>query len=124
MGDGPGTATIRVHDFTKNEPAGGLARIETTEPAAPGTTGYEEIEVSSIDALVPADRQVSVIHMDLEGFEKKALAGARQTILRCRPFLAIEGRIGAAWMNEMLGEEAYVAASHFEKNQFFLPLPA
>ena len=51
----------------------------------------ESIEVTTIDALV-ADlhlARVDFIKMDIEGAERNALRGARQTLLRYRPRLAV-----------------------------------
>jgi hypothetical protein len=31
-----------------------------------------------------------VIHLDVEGYERAALEGARKTIARCRPLLVLE----------------------------------
>lgn len=50
--------------------------------------GMSKISVRSIDSLVGNDR-VSFIKMDVEGAEKKALHGARKTIERDKPILAI-----------------------------------
>ena len=49
--------------------------------------GSSEIEVTSIDETIRGD--VSFIKMDIEGAESAALAGAEQTIKRCKPRLAI-----------------------------------
>lgn len=51
----------------------------------------ESIEVTTIDALVADLRlaRVDFIKMDIEGAERKALQGARQTLIRYRPRLAI-----------------------------------
>ena len=48
------------------------------------------IRMEAIDAIVPSDRHVGVIHLDVEGYEGAALEGARETIGRCRPILVLE----------------------------------
>lgn len=49
--------------------------------------GKETIEVDSIDSVI--DEPVSFIKMDIEGAEYKALSGAKETVKKCRPRLAI-----------------------------------
>ena len=48
-----------------------------------------QVSVSTIDRLVPKEERVTQIKMDIEGSEYNALLGARETILRCKPKLAI-----------------------------------
>ncbi len=50
----------------------------------------DEIEISTIDSEVSCgDYQVGLIKLDIEGFEKKAIEGALETIKRDRPVLII-----------------------------------
>ena len=49
-----------------------------------------EAEVVRIDDAVPADRDVGIVHLDLEGYELRALRGAVGTIRRCRPIVIVE----------------------------------
>ena len=46
----------------------------------------------AIDDFVPLEREVALIHLDVEGFEAKALRGAMGTIERCLPDLLLERR--------------------------------
>jgi FkbM family methyltransferase len=48
------------------------------------------VRLEAIDDIVPPDRHVGVIHLDVEGYERAALEGARKTIARCRPLLVLE----------------------------------
>jgi FkbM family methyltransferase len=46
--------------------------------------------IESIDSVVPQDRHIGMIHMDVEGYEGPALEGARETIRRCQPIIVLE----------------------------------
>ena len=59
----------------------------------------ETVQVLTIDEVVPPDRTVSVIHLDLEGHEHQALAGALQTIRRCSPLIIVETLPPEDWLS-------------------------
>lgn len=52
----------------------------------------QEIQVRTerLDALVPADRPIDLVKIDVEGAEGLVLAGALETLRRCRPFVVFE----------------------------------
>lgn len=49
-----------------------------------------ETFVVAIDSVIPSDRRIGMIHLDVERFEGPALEGARRTIERCRPTIVLE----------------------------------
>ncbi|KIN74867.1 FkbM family methyltransferase [Sulfitobacter guttiformis] len=49
-----------------------------------------DVEIVRIDDLVPADRKVSVLQLDIEGYEWQALEGAPQTIGKGHPLIVLE----------------------------------
>jgi FkbM family methyltransferase len=48
------------------------------------------VEVVAIDEAIPRDADISIIHLDVEGYEEYALRGAAKTLARCRPLLILE----------------------------------
>lgn len=52
--------------------------------------GVETIEIVTIDESIAEDRQVSILQLDVEGYEKEALTGELKTIARCRPIIILE----------------------------------
>lgn len=52
------------------------------------SVNVEKILVDTIDSVLPCE-DINFIKMDIEGAEIKALHGARNTIARCKPILAI-----------------------------------
>lgn len=71
------------------------ASVSFTEENNSGATGISndengQIELISIDNLYLDD--CSLIWLDIEGFEAEALAGAINTIDRCRPIIVLENK--------------------------------
>jgi len=61
---------------------------ETNEGGTPIGLGGDKAYLIPLDSLELEN--VSLIKMDVEGYEDEAIAGAEQTIRRCRPFIIIE----------------------------------
>ncbi|OIQ39397.1 MAG: hypothetical protein BM563_04470 [Bacteroidetes bacterium MedPE-SWsnd-G1] len=51
---------------------------------------FEEIQIVAIDDVIPEDRNISILQLDIEGFEEQAVKGAVKTIKRCKPILILE----------------------------------
>ncbi len=83
------------------------------------------IRTTTIDAIVPPDRKVTIIHLDLEGHEPQAIAGAMETIRRCRPIMIVEVRYteGDAWLIDALSPLGYRETVRFGRN-VVLEIPA
>jgi FkbM family methyltransferase len=58
------------------------------------------VDIVTVDEVVGRDRRVSIIQLDVQGFEQQALAGALKTIKRCKPLLVLEGMPEEAWLTE------------------------
>ncbi|MFT6717598.1 MAG: FkbM family methyltransferase [Saprospiraceae bacterium] len=92
LSDEEGEATF---NFVKNAPAySGLNKrkyaIENPE--------IEEINVTlkKLDDLIPADKKISLIKIDVEGAEYKVLQGAKELITRDKPVVIFECGLGAS----------------------------
>ena len=62
-----------------------------------------KVEINRIDDIIPKDRPISIIQLDVEGYEKEALTGALETIRRCKPILILEDNnkiINSNWFAE------------------------
>jgi len=57
--------------------------------------------------VLPSDRHIAIIELDVEGFEKPALAGALETIKRCKPILILETLPEEDWLNENIFNLGY-----------------
>ncbi len=51
---------------------------------------FEDIQIEAIDNIIPSNRKISILQLDVEGFEKQALEGALNTIKRCKPLIILE----------------------------------
>jgi FkbM family methyltransferase len=73
------------------------------------------VEIVTIDDVVSEDRSVSVIQLDVEGYEERALTGAMRTIRRRQPLLILETIPSEVWVSENLSPLGYrVAGTVFE----------
>ena len=54
-----------------------------------GGVGYE-VEMVKLDSIIPKDCKISLIHLDLEGYEFEALKGAKEIIERDKPIIVLE----------------------------------
>ncbi|WP_298422492.1 FkbM family methyltransferase [uncultured Kordia sp.] len=64
---------------------GGASRIIDSENGK-----FVPITIETLDNMIPDDRNISILQLDLEGFEIPALKGAINTIKRCKPILILE----------------------------------
>lgn len=55
-------------------------------------------DILTIDSTIPLDRNISIIQLDVEGFEKSVLTGAMSTIKRCKPILILENLPEKEWL--------------------------
>ena len=75
-----------------------------------------QVPVTSVDAVVPRERRVVVVHLDVEGHEEEALAGAIETIRRWRPVLVLESAPRPEWVAQHLGGLGYADAGRLSLN--------
>ncbi|EDP97946.1 FkbM family methyltransferase [Kordia algicida OT-1] len=64
---------------------GGASRIIDSKSGK-----FVPINIETLDSMIPENRNISILQLDLEGFEIPALKGAINTIKRCKPILILE----------------------------------
>jgi FkbM family methyltransferase len=110
-GLGKGRQLAQILTRVGGESLGPTAWItdENSSPEARHKDGeFASVNITAIDDVVPSDRNVSIIHLDIEGYEPAAVDGAMQTIRRCRPILIIEVHFSDEdWLLEKLRPLGY-----------------
>lgn len=78
----------------------------------------------SLDEIIPPDRQISIVQLDVEGHEEQALKGAMKLIERCRPILVLEndhGLISSSWFKKNILSIGYKVANKLHDNRIVTP---
>ncbi|MEX0310736.1 MAG: FkbM family methyltransferase [Tateyamaria sp.] len=134
-----GLKNVELHEVAVGETAGKLPlRVTTgsgeTMGARARITGNHvegktiEVDVTTLDALLDAKRKVSVVQLDLEGFEWPALSGGKDMLLRDKPVIILEAE--KEWVkrdymrniNELFGDGAYACMGRVDRNVIFRPV--
>ncbi len=105
LGSEPGSVLLQT---TSNDgvPLGGSSRVVLDAPRY-GAPEREQVEIVRLDEAIASDRQIAVIHLDVEGHERYALTGAMRTIERCRPLIVLETLPRAEWIAQQLAPLGY-----------------
>lgn len=88
-----------------------------------------EVTIVRLDDLIPEHRQVSIVHLDVEGHEKPALEGAQELIRRCKPVIILEAR--KEWkqrdyekfLRELMPDLNYTLTGGIERNCVLIAQP-
>lgn len=115
LGAGDGVLMLQTADET-GKPLGGASKITPD--------GKEQVIVNSIDQSVPDSEYISIIQLDVEGFEIEALKGAIKTVKRCRPILILEIWEGVdvtqdQWFNNEILGMGYIKTSVVDGNHVY-----
>jgi FkbM family methyltransferase len=124
VGDRDDTVTMQVARPGGRKIAAG-EKIVADAPA--DDARFVSVPLVTIDSLVPKTRKVSVLHLDVEGFERQALKGAARILTDHTPLVVLES--GKAWRNRtylddlaaLAPKAGYHLAGEIEKNAIFIP---
>ena len=102
---------------------GGASKILSREKAY--VLGGEDVQIVTVDDTVPTDRDVSILQLDVEGYEKEALSGALRTLARCRPIIVLEmlpesGILESNWFAENVLSLGYQLTQSIHGNVVFV----
>jgi FkbM family methyltransferase len=88
LGAAAGTQTFKTGRESEPSLGGASRAVKHRRPGG----AYEEVAIVAVDDVVPGERLVSIIQLDVEGFELEALMGAVKTIRGSKPILILESR--------------------------------
>ncbi|HWV57096.1 MAG TPA: FkbM family methyltransferase [Longimicrobiales bacterium] len=107
----------------KGRALGGASRIvEDTS----GARAAQPVDIVAIDDVVPGDRDVGIMQLDLEGYEEQALMGAVATIRRCLPILIVEVMPRSTleqspWFSDSILGLGYERLTTLHENSVYVP---
>lgn len=114
LGERAGKLSMRVFDET-GRALGGASRLATGSNNN-NRAQFIEVDILRLDEVLPRERQVSVLQLDVEGFEQQALSGAIETIRRCEPVLALENLPEKRWLAENILNLGYKESGRLHEN--------
>lgn len=98
---------------------GGRCRIESDMNHPVQLT--DQVKVTALDQVIPSHRRVSMIHLDVEGYEHQALKGALSLIRRDRPMIVLETVPKQPWFEQVsLKELGYRVLRKVDGNTVFI----
>lgn len=83
---------------------------ESEEHLQPGE--LESIEIVPLDSIIPQDTKVTIIHLDVEGYEQEVLNGAAEIINKNSPLIILEIHKEAVRYNEFMQSIGYSPIKH------------
>ena len=92
----------------------GIAKLKVDErgiemgPRSEMSDDGVEVKIVKLDSVIPKDCKISLIHLDLEGYEFQALNGAKEIIERDKPIIVLEIDTRAVDYNNFMSTLGYV----------------
>jgi FkbM family methyltransferase len=121
---------VRLHNAALGAKNSSVSYVLHDEHGRPlGGAGYvseqpmvesEGVAQRSLDDVVPADRHVSILQLDVEGFEEEAMRGASELLRRERPILILETVPISTWFSDQMGALGYQMTSQLNGNSVFV----
>ena len=100
----------------QTENAQGIAMAGTSKIVDGEVNGTTiPVDVARLDDLIAKERSISLIHLDVEGYEVPALAGAGRILNDNAPYLVLEA--GKLWMRRLI--ENHLKTTHPELGYVF-----
>lgn len=118
LGERRGYLPLVISD-TDGLSLGGGSRIVQEEDEGE-TNGSITVEVVTVDEVIASEREISIMQLDVEGYEKSALAGALKSIRRCKPILILESLPDEDWLSQNILQLGYRIAGTAHDNTILI----
>lgn len=121
VGEKPATLPLQVVRGGKTAMAARAKIVHDPEKA-----GTIDVPVVTLDSLIPKSRNVSVLHLDIEGHEMQAILGAKALIKRCKPVIVLEAskphrrKFYAQALGQLFGAANYQLSGIIEHNAIYM----
>lgn len=73
---------------------------------------FQEIDIVALDDIIPEDEKISIIHLDVEGYEPEVLKGAKNIISKYSPIVILEIHKEAVKYNTFMESIGYLPVKH------------
>ena len=111
-----GTLTMVKSDVSGRALGGGSKILKQNNEISSEREETVQVQAVTIDETIPMDRKVSVIQLDVEGYEKQALSGALKTIQRCLPIIVLETLPEDNWLAKNILCHGYQVSQKIYRN--------
>ncbi|MEB3330647.1 MAG: FkbM family methyltransferase [Candidatus Sericytochromatia bacterium] len=88
-GDGDRFAQVSAHRLALGDERRSISVESSGGPAARVGAGQDSVEMTTVDDFASHHKAPSFLKLDIEGFEQRCLSGARATIERLQPVIAV-----------------------------------
>ncbi|AXI44584.1 hypothetical protein C1J03_00195 [Sulfitobacter sp. SK012] len=112
-----GELLFRTHD-KNGQPMGGHSTV-----VHEFGDGIQRVSAVSLDDMIPANRKISILQLDVEGHERAALIGAEKIINRCKPILILEDFKRPRFIRLNFGHLGYKLIGKLHGNRIFSTEP-
>ena len=118
---GASTATARMATIDdRGRGRGGASRLLTEGMTAPIDL-TEEVATVALDDVIPEDRRITLLQLDVEHYEKACLTGALRTIARNLPVLMLERLPEPDWFARHVLSLGYTLTGRVHANHVLRP---
>ncbi len=115
LGDRKGDGVFVTHDLNNGQSLGGSSYFDNEREKKKGGN----VSIVTIDDVLSSSNHIAIIHLDVEGYEKLALAGSVGIIKRDLPILILETVPDDVWLAENLFSLGYRETEIIDNNTVF-----